>query len=68
MFTAGTVTHIHMYYCPQLSETLISLQHICTQNSTSFASFHIQCRDMDNAYVSFYQSPDFSSFSDAPLT
>ena len=23
---------------------------------------------MDNAYVRFYQSPDFSSFSDAPLT
>ena len=68
MFTDGTVAHIHMYYCPQLSETLISPQHICIQNSNSFAGFDIQCRDMDNAYVRFYQSPDFSSFSDAPLT
>jgi hypothetical protein len=68
MFTDGTVAHIHLYYCPQLSETLISPQHICTQNTNSFAGFDIQCCDMDNAYVHFYQSPDFSSFSNAPLT
>ena len=68
MFTDDTVAHIHMYYCPQLSETLISPQHICAQNSNSFAGFDVQCRDMDNAYVCFYRSPDFSSFSDAPLT
>jgi hypothetical protein len=68
MFTDGTVAHIHMYYCPQLSEILISPQHICTLNTNSFAGFDIQCRDMDNSYVCFYKSPDFSSFSDAPLT
>jgi hypothetical protein len=68
MFTDGTVAHIHMYYCPQLSETLISPQHICTQNTNSFAGFDIQSHDMDNAYVCSYQSPDFSSFSDARLT
>ena len=36
MFTDGSVAHIHMYYCPQLSEILISPQHICAQNSNLF--------------------------------
>ena len=67
MFTDGTVTHIHLFYFSQLSETLISPQQICAQNFNSFAGFDVQCHDMDNANICFYQSPDVSSFSVAPL-
>ena len=61
---------LHISTCttyPQLSETQISPQHICAQNSNSFAGFNIQCCQMDNTYVHFYQSTDISPFSDAPL-
>ena len=60
MFTEGTVAHIHKYYCPQLSDNLISPQHIFTQNSTSFAGFDVQYSEMDNANVCLYQSLEFS--------
>ena len=66
-FTNGTTAEIMMYYCPQLSETLISPQHICSQSYNNFSGFEIHCRNMDSAFVRFFRSSD-DHFSDAPLT
>ena len=64
-FTDGSVVHVKMYYCPHLLETLLSPQHICTQDPMSFVGFDIQCKDLDHAFVCFYRPP--GSHSDAPL-
>ena len=66
-FTNGTTAEIMMYYCPQISETLISPQHICSQSYNNFSGFEIHCRNMDTAFVRFFRS-SADHFSDAPLT
>jgi hypothetical protein len=66
-FIQGTVERILMYYCPQLSETLISPQHICAQTENLFSGFDIRCQDMDQASIRFF-SPSGLYYADAPLT
>ena len=52
-FSDGSTTPVIMYYCPQLSETLLSPQHICTQTSNNYSGFDICCQDLDQAYIRF---------------
>jgi hypothetical protein len=50
-------TNIRMYHCPQLLETLLSLQAICDENCHLFRGFAaIHCSDLDNAYVRFHRN------------
>lgn len=49
----NTIVPIKMYYCPQVSTTLLSPQKICA-GSNIFDSFDILCRDPSDPYVRFY--------------
>jgi hypothetical protein len=66
-FLQGFVERILMYYCPQLSETLISPQHICAQTENLFSGFDIPCQDMDQASIHYF-SPSGLYYADSPLT
>jgi hypothetical protein len=67
-FLHGSVERILMYYCPQLSETIISPPPpICAQPETPFSGFDMRCRDMDKAPIRFF-GPSGLYFADAPLT
>ena len=66
-FLDDTHTSIRMYHCPQLSETLLSPQAICDDNSHLFRGFTIHCSNLDNAYVRFHRNCPGDQYSDAPL-
>jgi hypothetical protein len=66
-FLQGTVERIKMYYCPQLSETLISPQHICTLSDNLFTGFDICCRNLDQTSIRFFSQSGLC-YADAPLT
>jgi hypothetical protein len=66
-FLQGTVERNKLYFCPQLSETLISPQHICTLSDNLFTGFDIHCRNLDQAYIRFFSQSGFY-YADASLT
>ena len=67
VFANGTTERLKMYYCPQISETLISPQAMCADASITFSGFDIHCQDLNNPYVRFH-SPSGLYTADAPLT
>jgi hypothetical protein len=67
VFANGTAEHLKMYYCPQISETLISPQAMCADASITFSGFDIHCQDLNNPYVRFH-GPSGLYTADAPLT
>jgi hypothetical protein len=54
VFANGTTERLKMYYCPQISETLISPQAMCADASITFSGFDIHCQDLNNPYARFH--------------
>ena len=72
-FPSEDIYHIFhnalLHACTTSHSTLkLSFPIVLVHHSNLIANFHTQYCDMNNAYVCFFQSPDFFLFSDATVT